>query len=321
MTFVDELNIHMKAGDGGNGVVRWRQEKFRPKGGPAGGDGGRGGDVLVRAVRDTGILARYRHQHKFRSEDGEPGRANSEHGKNGADLVIDLPIGSIITNDDTGERFELLEENQTERILRGGAGGYGNEHFKGAENRRPMEWTEGKPGESANISIELELVVDAGLVGLPNAGKSSLLNTLTNATSKVGAYQFTTLEPHLGALFGYVLADIPGLIEGAAEGKGLGQKFLRHIKRTKAIIHCISVENEDVNQAYKTIRAELQAFDPELTNKEELIVITKTDLTDEDTVKEKMNALASYGKPMLAASILDDSSIKSLSDTLTQFLQ
>jgi GTPase len=319
--FIDELKIHIKAGDGGDGVVRWRREKFRPKGGPSGGNGGRGGDVYVKAVRDTGLLAEYKHRKEFQAENGEVGRGKSEFGKNGEDLIIDFPIGSIITNLGTQEVYELLQEGEVKKILQGGSGGLGNEHFKGAENQRPEQWTPGKPGEEGEFFIELQLVVDAGFVGFPNAGKSSLLNSLTNARSKVGAYQFTTLGPHLGDLYGFVLADIPGLIKGASEGKGLGFTFLRHIKRTRGIIHCVSSEEEDVVSAYKTIRNELEVFDASLTEKPELVVLTKTDVLSEDEVKEKISKLNEAGITVIPTTILDDDIVKKLSDEIISFLR
>jgi GTP-binding protein len=243
MAFIDEMKFHGKAGRGGVGVVRWRHEFSKEWSGASGGNGGRGGDMRVRAVRDLGILARYRNIKEFDAEKGEDGMKDSRHGRNGNDLVIDLPIGSIITDHRTGHTFQLLEEGENVRILKGGSGGLGNEYFKGSTNTTPMESTNGYDGEEADFSVELELVADAGFIGLPNAGKSSLLNVLTNADAKVGSYAFTTLEPNLGALYNFVLADIPGLIEGASEGKGLGHKFLRHVRRTKILFHLISLED------------------------------------------------------------------------------
>ena len=273
MAFVDELKIHMKAGNGGRGIVSWLHEKHKEYGGPAGGDGGNGGNVLVRAVRDIGILAKYRHEKQFCAENGGAGKAKSMHGANGVDLEILLPVGSVVTNLRTDKVVELLKEGETVVLLGGGRGGYGNEHFKSSKNVRPYEWTPGKPGEEADFFIELRLVADAGFIGLPNAGKSSLLNELSNAEALVGAYQFTTLEPNLGDFYGYILADIPGLIEGASEGRGLGHKFLRHIERTKILLHCVSLENNDLLAAYKTIRAELKAHSPALLEKSEAFFI------------------------------------------------
>ena len=261
MAFVDEIKIQVESGRGGNGVEKWLHEKYKEFMGPCGGNGGRGGDVFVRGVRDMNILSQYRHEKEFRAGDGEPGGTRSREGKNGKDYILDVPIGSVITNLKTKKKFSVNEEGEEVKILNGGNGGYGNEHFKSSRNTTPKETTPGKPGEKADILIELELIADIGLVGFPNAGKSSLLNTLTNANSKIGDYPFTTLDPHLGALYGYVLADIPGVIEGASEGKGLGHKFLRHIKKTKMLLHLISVENNDVVESYKQIRHELESYD------------------------------------------------------------
>ena len=317
MAFIDELGFHISAGKGGNGVERWRHEKGKEYSGAAGGNGGKGGDVYMRAVRDLGILARYRNTKSFDAQNGADGMKNSMHGADGKDLIIDVPIGSVITDLRTvetggpgvkkgeGRKITLLTEGETVRILKGGRGGLGNEHFKASTNVRPTETTDGKAGEEGDFKVDVELVADAGFIGLPNAGKSSLLNAFTNADAKVGAYQFTTLEPNLGAMRSFVLADIPGLIEGAAEGKGLGHKFLRHVKRTKRLYHLISLENAIVEKvtektnkktgaktstktvtlkmgelakAYKTIRAELKQYGEGLDQKPETIILTKTDV-------------------------------------------
>lgn len=319
--FVDELTITAKAGNGGNGVVRWLREHSRPLGGPAGGNGGRGGDVYVRAVRDLGLLARYKGEKEFRAGDGEAGMSRSRYGRSGTDCTIDVPVGSIITDLKRGYRFELGEEGATEKILSGGAGGLGNEYFKSSTNRRPEQSTMGKEGEEGEFLIELELVVDVGLIGLPNAGKSSLLNALTNATSKVGAYPFTTVEPHLGDFYGFVLADIPGLIEGASEGKGLGYKFLRHIKRTKMLVHLVSLEESDPFAVYEQVRTELGKFDPEILKKKEIIVLTKSDLAPETARREVENIFTKKKLTTHTISILDDESIRNLSRVLSQALR
>lgn len=315
--FVDSLTIEASAGRGGDGVERWLREQHRPLGGPAGGDGGRGGDVYVRAVRNINQLAKYTGEKRFRAEDGEHGHGRSRHGKAGADLVIDVPVGSTVTCTDLDRTVELNTEGETVRVLRGGKGGLGNERFKSSVNRTPTETTEGRPGERSVLVIELALVVDVGIIGLPNAGKSTLLNALTNAHSRVGAYPFTTLEPHLGDLHGCILADIPGLISGAAQGKGLGHKFLRHISKAKMLLHCISLENTDVREAYETVHAELAAFDSILATRPEIIVLTKTDVVAEDAVARAEQALAGTGSTILHTSSIDEVSIKSLSDTLT----
>lgn len=320
MAFIDEIQVHIKAGHGGDGVVRWRHEKGKDKAGAAGGNGGRGGDVYVRGIRNLHILSNYKHVKEFAAKDGGIGLKDSMYGKYGDDLTIDLPIGSSIKNLSTGKVVTVLDEEKSILILRGGKGGYGNEHFKASTNVRPMQKTLGKPGDEADFLIELALVADAGFVGLPNAGKSSLLNEITNAAAKVGSYEFTTLEPNLGSLFGFVLADIPGLIAGASEGKGLGHKFLRHITRTSLILHCISAENEDVAKAYKTIRKELEAYSEELTQKPEIVVLTKTDTVDAKDLAKKQKALAKLADEVVDVSILDEKSVKKFSDMLVKRL-
>lgn len=322
MAFIDELTFHIKAGNGGDGVVRWRHEKGKEFAGAAGGNGGRGGDVYVRAIRDLSILGRYRNTKEFVAENGVSGAKNSMDGRDGNDLVVDLPIGSIITDSRTKRSISLLTEGEKVKILNGGKGGLGNEHFKASTNTTPLESTTGKSGEEADFHIELELVADAGLIGLPNAGKSSLLNSLTNANAQVGSYAFTTLEPNLGALKGgFILADIPGLIEGASEGKGLGHKFLRHVKRTKRLFHLISLENDAVISVYKTIREELKKYGEGLDEKEETIILTKTDAVDTKTAESAKKKISKYNKDILMVSVLDDESIKELSDEIVKRLR
>lgn len=321
MAFVDELTLHLKAGDGGNGIVRWLHEKFKEFGGPAGGNGGSGGDVYLVPVRNAGLLARYRAEKYFEASRGEDGKNYGMHGASGKDLMLELPLGSIVTNKDTYRSYELLEEGEPMKVLEGGRGGKGNKHFKRSTNTRPKERTMGKKGDQANFHIELQLIADAGLIGLPNAGKTSLLNALTDTKSKVADYPFTTIEPNLGDFFGYILADIPGLIEGASEGKGLGYKFLRHIRRTKILIHCVSLESDNVMNAYKTIRDELRAYDKSLLEKREIIVLTKTDLTDIATIKRAEKSLAKTKSKIFKVSILDYKSIKVFSDRLAKLLK
>lgn len=318
MSFIDELEIQIKAGNGGDGVVRFRREKFKPKGGPSGGNGGKGGDVYIRAVRDSGILAKYSHTRSLGAENGEDGKNNSMHGKDGEVLVIDVPRGSFITNKTDGSTFELIEEGEKALVLRGGNGGLGNEHFKSSINRTPKESTKGKAGEEGVFVIELRIFADGGLMGFPNAGKSSLLNALTNAHSKVGAYEFTTLSPHLGDMYGYILADIPGLIEGASAGKGLGHTFLRHIRRTKILIHCISLLNENVEESYNIIREEIKNYDEILSKKAEIVVLTKTDMVDRDKLDNAVSIMKSKCDIVLTTSIYDDESIKNLRDELVK---
>jgi GTP-binding protein len=286
--FVDELTIHAEAGRGGDGALAWHREKHRPLGGPAGGNGGKGGDVYVRAVRNINELAKYTGTKEFRAENGDAGQGENRHGKNGADLIIDIPIGTMVTHVESAKTYELLAEGEVILALRGGNGGLGNETFKSSTNRSPQDTTNGKLGEKSTLHLALSLVVDVGIIGLPNAGKSTLLNALTNAHSRVGAYPFTTLVPDLGDLYGYTLADIPGLIEGAAEGKGLGHTFLRHVQKTKMLLHCVALTDDDVSASYETVRHELAAFDGSLTTRTEWIILTKSDAVDEDSTKKTL---------------------------------
>jgi GTP-binding protein len=334
MAFIDEIKIYAEAGRGGNGVVRWRQEKFIPKGGPAGGDAGAGGDFYVLAVRDVHILSKYKAKKIFIAGRGEDGGNKKLHGKSGADFVLELPVGSIITKEETEEEWQLTKEGEKILLLKGGYGGFGNEHFKSSTNTTPMESREGAPGEKGNFKIELELFADIGLIGLPNAGKTSLLNSLTNAQARVGDYAFTTLDPNLGDFYGYIVADIPGLIEGASEGKGLGIKFLRHIKRTKMLAHLISFENDNMMKRYKEIRKELAKYDKNLESdeetleeKEEIIILTKADVVEDPKIiakKVKEFEKLSQGKSkkqVFILSLFDDKMVKKFSDELAKILK
>lgn len=349
MKFVDELTLTIHSGKGGDGVVRWDNSRNNPKGGPAGGNGGRGGDVIFRAVRDINLLSKYQGNPEFRAQNGGDGGKQKLHGKNGEDVVINVPRGSIITVTeinpasavieknavDTREQvkqaltdqedqkvhvYELLEEGEQVTVLSGGRGGFGNAHFKSSRNVTPRESTKGKMGVSAQAHVELRLIADAGLVGLPSAGKTSLLNTLTNAQGKVGAYAFTTLDPNLGDLFGYIIADIPGIIEGASEGKGLGHTFLRHISRTNTLIFCISVEQDEPMRTLELLRSELEAYDPKLLNARQVILLTKADLVSREELAMLQRQFDGERDVVQAVSIYDEASIKELSDTLVALL-
>lgn len=317
---IDHITLTIKAGAGGTGVVRWRREKGIPFGGPAGGDGGKGGDVYFRVVRDIQALSAYKHKKEWEAGAGESGQKRSMHGSNADDLYLEIPLGSVVYNREYDKRYEFMEEGDF-LMLRGGKGGLGNEKFKTATNRTPEEFTKGELGEFATFEIELRLIADVGIIGLPNAGKSSLVNALTRAGAKVGDYPFTTLEPNLGAYFGYVLADIPGIIEGASEGKGLGHKFLRHITRTRVLVHLVSAENDDVAGEYKVIREELGKFDLELLKREEVVVLSKVDMVDEKTKEKKLKELSkACGKQAIELSLFDDKRVKSFGDTLVKIL-
>lgn len=322
MAFIDEVTISVTAGRGGDGVVRWRQEKFKPLSGPGGGNGGAGGSVYALAISDVSYLDYYRHSKKFQAENGGCGENFGCQGHYGEDLVLKFPVGSIITNTSTGEVFELTHIDQRIKLLSGGRGGLGNEHFKNSRNTTPKESTPGDTGETGEFYIQLQLFADVGLVGLPNAGKSSLLNTLTRAKSKIGSYQFTTLDPHLGAFYEFIIADIPGLIEGASDGKGLGVKFLKHINRTHMILHLVSCEEgENMVSSYITIKRELEKFNPELIKRPEMILITKTDVLSDGELGPILKQFEQFGVPVMSISLYDDESIKKFSDTLVQKLR
>jgi GTPase len=322
MAFVDELQFEARAGKGGDGVVRWLHEKGKEYSGPAGGNGGNGGNVYMRAVRDLNLLARYRGEKLFQGQQGADGENSNRHGKGGNDLTIDLPIGSLVRNTATGEVYDLTKEGQTIMILKGGRGGAGNAAFKSSVNITPQESTPGALGEQATFTVELRIIADAGLVGLPNAGKSSLLNALTGAAAKVAPYAFTTLDPNLGAFFGYVLADIPGVIEGASAGKGLGFKFLRHIARTRIVVHCLALDSEDPWADYQVVRKELDSFeDGVLANKPELIVFTKSDTVGTEAVTKRVAEAAVRGLEAYYVSILDDTLVENFRKTLVAVLR
>lgn len=293
--FVDELTITARAGRGGDGVVRWRREKHIAWGGPSGGNGGNGGDVYMRAVRDLGRLSQYTGAKEFTAGDANAGEKSNKHGKDGEDLYIDVPIGAIVTELERERTYTFTREGEIQKILIGGKGGLGNEYFKSSTNRSPEQSTLGKKGERGTFKIELSLVVDIGLIGLPNAGKSTLINALTHTKARVGSYPFTTVEPHLGELYGFIIADIPGLIEGASEGKGLGHKFLKHIQKTKMLLHCVSLEHEDPQKMYSVIRKELEKFDQKLLEKEEWIILTKADTCEKSVPNEVTSLFKSQG--------------------------
>ncbi len=311
MKLVDELKLKVCSGKGGDGIVSWLHLKYMPKGGPAGGDGGKGGDVYLEAVKNIEALRRYAGIKELKAQDGKPGQSKNKKGLNGEDLTIYLPVGSVIKFD--GKSIDLKEVGERVKILNGGRGGYGNTHFKSSRNVRPKESTPGQAARCAELHIDLQVIADIGLLGMPNAGKSSLLNSLSNSRSKVGDYPFTTVEPKLGVFDGIVLADIPGLIKGAAEGKGLGIKFLKHLRRTGALLHLISVENEDPCRAYSVIRDELANFDKELLKKTEIIVLSKTDLAQQDDINKKIQDLRDCtGKEVLELSLNKPESLEKL---------
>jgi GTP-binding protein len=322
MALIDHVILHATAGRGGDGVVRWMHTKEKAKAGPGGGDGGRGGDVVLVGVRDLAALAQYRFTKKFRAEKGGNGENNERHGADGEDVILKVPVGTVARVPQTNESYEILSEGQREVVFKGGVGGFGNAHFKSSVNQNPFQSREGKPGQAGDIEISLKLIADVGFIGFPNAGKSSLLNELTNARSKVANYAFTTLDPNLGDFYGYILADIPGLIEGASSGKGLGSRFLKHIERNRFLVHLVSAEQEDLVSAYRAIRNELTTFGRGLAEKRELVVLSKVDVLAEGEQEKALKALSeAAGTDVIPLSILDSDLVKKLSDRLTEELR
>jgi GTP-binding protein len=311
---VDDVTIKLSGGEGGGGIVGFNRTKGNR--GPTGGNGGPGGDVIFEGVSDITLLQQFRYHKEFKAEDGKIGSTRLLDGKRGEDLILKIPTGTIITNLDTGAVYEMTKDGEQFLVAHGGYRGRGNFHFRAATNTTPMESEEGKPGESFMFRLELKMIADVGLVGLPNAGKSSLLNALTGAHSKIGNYAFTTLEPHLGAYYGLILADVPGLIEGASEGKGLGDKFLRHIERTKSIFHLVSAESDDVVRDYDIVRKELEAFNPELLDKPEQLFLSKVDMVSAEEVAEKLKKLKKKNTNVVAISVIDDTTMEKVKKIL-----
>jgi len=311
---IDEVRITIKAGDGGDGASHFYNDAFRPKGGPDGGIGGDGGSVFFVAVSDITKLNQFRHAKVYAAQRGEQGGHNNCTGKNGEDLIIEVPVGTLATYDN-GTSVELTEIGQKVLMARGGSGGRGNFCFKSSTNQTPHEKELGFKTQTKKLFLQLKLIAQIGLIGLPNAGKTSLLNELTSANAKVANYSFTTLEPNLGVMKnGLIIADIPGLIEGAATGKGLGDKFLKHVERTSLLIHCLAADSLDPQKDYQVIRQELVNYSSILAKKPEIIVLTKTD-TKEPKEITKIQKLI---KAQICTSIIDSESIKNLNDLIAK---
>ena len=301
MKFLDEAKVYIRSGDGGNGCVSFRREKFIEFGGPNGGDGGKGGDVVAEAVEGLNTLIDYRYQQHCFAKNGRAGMGKDRHGAGGADAVLKVPVGTQIYEDD-GETLiaDLTEPGQRVVLLRGGNGGFGNAHFKTSTNRAPRRANPGQPGEEQTIRLRLKLIADAGIVGLPNAGKSTFLAAVSAARPKIADYPFTTLNPQLGVVDvdgrEFVLADIPGLIEGAHEGTGLGDRFLGHVERCRVLLHLVDGTAGNAGEAYKTVRAELLAYGQGLAEKPEIVALNKADAMTEADIKQQAARLKRAAK-------------------------
>lgn len=301
MKFLDQAKVFVRSGNGGAGAVSFLREKFVEFGGPNGGNGGRGGDVIVRCVDGLNTLIDYRYQQHFKADTGHHGMGKDRHGGKGDDVILKVPVGTQVFEDDNETLIaDFTEVGQELVLLSGGNGGFGNAHFKTSSNQAPRRANPGQEGTEKWIWLRLKLIADAGLVGLPNAGKSTFLSAVSAAKPKIADYPFTTLHPNLGVVTigerDFVLADIPGLIEGAHEGQGLGDRFLGHVERCAILVHLIDGTEEDVKTAYKTIRGELAAYDEGLAEKPEIVVLNKIDAIDADAVKDKVKVLKRISK-------------------------
>jgi GTP-binding protein len=311
---IDDVEIKISAGDGGKGAVAFNKNLMNL--GPVGGRGGNGGSVYFEGVSDLSALNQFRFKKDLRAEKGEDGRGQFRDGAAGKDLVLKVPVGTVIHNLDRKTDFEIIKIGEKVLGALGGHGGKGNFLFRSARNTSPTEFQYGLPGENFKIRLELKLIADVGFVGLPNVGKTSLLNKLTRASGKVANYPFTTLEPNLGVYYDLILADIPGLIEGASSGKGLGIKFLRHIERTRVIFHFISAESQSPAKDYKTINKELENYNSALIKKQEYLFISKSDLIDSVDLKKKLTALKKLNSSAIAISIYDPDSLEKVKKIL-----
>lgn len=311
---IDDVKINVVAGKGGDGVSMFAKAKFDQ--GPTGGNGGRGGNIILKGVADLGALRIFRTKKDVSAADGENGGQNTKTGADGKDAIVLVPIGTVaydLTND---KKYEIDSLGQEVVVARGGNGGFGNHHFRSSRNTSPKRANPGEEGEDIKLRLELKLIADVGFVGYPNVGKSSLLNELTNASSRVANYKFTTLDPHLGVYYDLVLADIPGIIEGASEGKGLGYKFLRHIERTKYLFHFVASDSDDPVGDYKNIRKELGLFNEELLEKPEYIIVSRSDERSDEEVEDIVRDLKKENENVVSLTILDNNSINNVKKIL-----
>lgn len=310
--FIDEAQITVQAGDGGPGKVAF----FANRKGPCGGNGGKGGDVYFIVNSNSKDLKKFTQSSLFKAEDGYPGGSNRQSGAKGKDRCLEVPINTTIIDNETHGEITLTKESQSVLVCRGGMGGFGNDALKTSTNQTPHNARRGEKGQEKKISLTLRLIADFGFIGLPNAGKSSLLNKLTNANVRTADYPFTTLEPNLGVIGGKILADIPGLIEGASTGKGLGIKFLKHIEKVTLLLHCISVESEDIKKDFQTVKDEISKYNSAILAKKTIILLTKTDLVSKEILKEKIKILKQFHDHIIPVSIYDTHSLDIIRHTL-----
>ena len=326
MKFLDQVKIFVKAGDGGSGSASMRREKFIEFGGPNGGDGGKGASIILKAERNLNTLIDYRYTQHFKAEKGQNGMSKNKTGRNGKDLYLKVPMGTqILEEDNKTLLFDFKNEKEEFVVANGGRGGLGNTNFKSSTNRAPRKFTKGTLGEEFWIWLQLKTIADIGIIGLPNAGKSSLLAAITNANPKIANYKFTTLNPNLGVASydnkEITLADIPGLIEGAHTGVGLGIKFLKHIERCKTLLHLIDITEKNIENLYKQVRNELGKYSKDLLKKDELIVFNKIDLIDKNKLKEKKDKFSKKTKnEVLAISTFDKNSVAKIKSKLIKYV-
>ena len=326
MKFLDQVKIYIKAGNGGSGSPSFRREKFIEFGGPDGGDGGKGGSVILKSERNLNTLIDYRYQQHFKAEIGGGGKGKNQTGKSGDNLFLKVPVGTQVLEEDNKTLiYDFKKENEEFVVANGGKGGFGNTRFKSSTNRAPKKFTRGAKGEEFWIWLQLKTIADIGIIGLPNAGKSSLLAAITSATPKIANYKFTTLNPNLGVTVyddkEITLADIPGLIEGAHEGIGLGIKFLKHIERCKSLLHMIDITEEDLKKSYSQVRKEMKNYSKDLLKKDEIVVLNKTDLLKDKEVKKiKDDFLKKYKVNLVTLSTLDKKSISKIKSKIIKYV-
>ena len=318
MKFLDQAKIFIRSGDGGNGCISFRREKYVEFGGPNGGNGGKGGNVIIKSTEGLNTLIDYRFKQHFKAKNGDPGMGSDKTGRSGEDIIIEVPRGTLILEEDNKEVIiDIMDKDQNITILKGGNGGFGNSHFKNSENQTPRNANDGESGKEKWIWLRLKLIADVGLVGLPNAGKSTFVSTVSKASPKIADYPFTTIHPVLGIVKymdkEFVIADIPGLIEGAHEGKGLGDRFLGHIERCNILLHLIDVTDEDIINSWKTVRNEMKSYSKELSLKNEIIVLSKSDTLNEKELNDKKEKLKNFvGKEIFAISSVSGDGINNI---------